>query len=186
MHDTFGSSPKCGAGLPTARRTRADRRLGGVVDHEAESGHLTRHDQAPPAARAADEQVVGETGRLDAASPRRTSGRRSQSGSGSSWTWWRIPTSHSPPVRRAARRAFRRPRIGQIDPADHAADERDGRRGREELARLVEARDRLDQDRAVDAGGGQLRGEVIRAEPSVDGGQVGRQPRVVGAAGSSR
>ena len=52
------------------------------------------------------------------------------------------------------------------------------RRGRKELAGLVEARDRLDEDRAIDAGRGQLGGEILRPEPPVDRRELRRQPRV--------
>ena len=54
--------------------------------------------------------------------------------------------------------------IGQVDPADDAADER--RRGGEceELGRLVLAGARLDEDRGVDARRRELRREVVGPE----------------------
>ena len=111
---------------PWLERAGRDRRLGQVVDDEPDvrqaPGQLQRRRQlARP-----DQQVVGQPGRPDRARcPRTTSSRSSHSGSGSSWTWWRMPTSRSPPgPARSAAMRLGDGGIRQVDPADDPADER--------------------------------------------------------------
>ena len=100
LHATWSSAPNGRDPVrpPTAPVPGRDRRLGEVVDDEADVRQSPREVAGPPAARA-----VGRGGRRrdprrrPARMPRTTSSRRSQSGSGSSWTWWRMPTRRSPP-----------------------------------------------------------------------------------------
>ena len=74
-------------------------------------------------------------------------------------------------------------RARQIHPPDDAGDERMRRRGREELARLVEARARLDEDAQLDSGGAQERREIRRAERAANRRELVGEPRVVGRGG---
>ena len=52
-------------------------------------------------------------------------------------------------------------RVGQVDPADDAGDERVAAAMARKLSRLLEARARLDEDRRVDPRGGEEGGEVV-------------------------
>ena len=76
----------------------------------------------------------------------------------------------------------------KVDPPDHARDEVMLRGRREELASLIEARARLDEDRLVDAVRGEQRLQVLGAEPPADRrerlghpriGRIGRVPEMM-------
>ena len=67
---------------------------------------------------------------------------------------------------------------GEVDPADDARDEVVSRGRRKELARLVEARSGLHEDRAVDAVRGEQRRQVLGAEPPADRREGVGHPRI--------
>ena len=98
---------------------RGDRRLGEVVDDEHAARPARARSRSRPAA-AAGTSAGRRRGRRRATArrPRRTSSRQSQRGSGSSCTWWRMPTSRSPSQRRQRVGHVRR---REVDPADDAA-----------------------------------------------------------------
>ena len=129
-----------------------------MVDHETKPRHLPGHDQGRRQLARADQQVVGQAGRLDRRQP--SPHVRTKQPVRVGLVVDLVADPDEPlPARPAAQRVERSAdaRIGQIDPSDHAADERDGRRGRQELAGLLEAGDGLDEDGAVDAGRDQFR-----------------------------
>ena len=72
-------------------------------------------------------------------------------------------------------------RRGEVDPADDARDELVRRRGGEELARLAEARDRLHEDRAIDAVRREERPQILRSEAPPDRCERVGHPRIPGA-----
>ena len=110
LHLTFADGPARRGCGPRLALPDDDGRLGDVVDHEATVRHL-RHDPSPRRGGAADQQVVDEAASGDRAAGRRARRAQQPSGSGSSWTRLRMPTSHCrPPARRAAGRAARRRR----------------------------------------------------------------------------
>ena len=84
---------------------------------------------------------------------------------------------------RAQRRDLRVYVGREIDPADDAGDELVRGRGREELARLVLARSRLHQDRAVDPVRGEQRPQVRGPERPADRRELVGHPRVRGPRG---
>ena len=73
--------------------------------------------------------------------------------------------------------------IGQVHPADHAGDELVFRGGLEELARLLQARDSLDDHRSVDAVRVEQRLQVARVEAPANRGQVIPHPRILAVGG---
>ena len=99
-----------------------DGRLGDVIDHHAQAPAVSRRGAAPrgdgPAA-AGDHR--GCARRSSSASPRSTSGRSSQRGSGSSWTRWRTPLKRCMALQFVERVAELR--IGKVDPGHDAFDE---------------------------------------------------------------
>ena len=175
LHDTFGSSPNGRSRLAHGSMAPdADRRLRQVVDDEPETGHLPGHDQRRRQLARADEEVVGQAGRLDRGQP--APHVRAEEPVRVGLVVDLVADPDEPlPARPAAQRVERSADapIGQVDPSDHAADERDGRCGREELAGLFQAADRLDEDRPIDAGRGELRREVLGAETPIDRRELG-------------
>ena len=67
---------------------------------------------------------------------------------------------------------------GQVDPADDPRDEVGRRGGLQELARFVDARDGLDEDRLVDAVVHQLGAQVIGRKRPPDGSELVAHPRI--------
>src|SRR5439155_9224434 len=72
---------------------------------------------------------------------------------------------------------------GEIHPSHDAADELVGGGGVQELARLLDAGNCLDQDRLLDTVVGQQRPQVVGAEWPPDRGQLVAHPRVFAARG---
>src|SRR5207247_10522731 len=66
----------------------------------------------------------------------------------------------------------------KVDPPDNARDEVVLRGRGEELARLVEARSRLNEDRLVHAVRGEQRLQILRAEPAADWRERLGHPRI--------
>src|SRR3989442_6200136 len=67
---------------------------------------------------------------------------------------------------------------GEVDPAHDAGDEVGVRGGREEFARLVEARARLHEDRPAHSVRLEQRAQILGAERSADRGELVGQPGI--------
>ena len=115
-------------------------------------------------------------------SPASTSGRVSQSASVSARTRWRIPVSSCPPGAGAqGPYVLRDPGGGQDGPAHDGGDERAPVGFREELFRLLDVGEDLDEDGPVDAGADGDGCQVGDAEVAADGAHAGWLQPAVGA-----
>ena len=176
---------------PTARAApRADRRLREVVDRRTGARAAPgRRSRAAGSSRGADEQVVGEAGRLDGGEP--AADVRADEPVRIGLVVDLVADPDQPVATRAARAARRsRPATpGSVrstqptTPRDerHARPRSRGTRASRRCSSCVWTR-----TVPIDAGSGQQRREVVRPEPPVDRGEVVGQPRVVGRAGSQK
>ena len=167
MHDTFAElAERAGQTRPCLEGARSDRRFGQVVDDEPETGHLPGHDHARRQLPRAHQEVIGEVGRLDRgqpaphvrdaeASPDRA--RRAPGGES------RRATPRPGQPRNSIERPVMPGSVRSTQPITPPMNG-DGRRGRQELTRLLQAADRLDEDRPIDPAAASSVREVLGSE----------------------
>ena len=167
----------------TAPNAGIDRRLCEWSMTDRTSGRRrarARQQAAPAVGSGGHRQVAAPTART----PSMTSSLRSHSGSGSSWTWWRMPTRCSPSgaERRAAIVSAMPGSVRSAHPITPPDERLQGGQS-QEVVRLVETRASLYEDRPIDPRGLELRFEVGRTERAPDDREIVREPRIVGCRG---
>ncbi len=142
---------------------RGDRGLGDVVDHEAEVREVPGNRDGVGKFPRADEQVVDEPGignglEIDLH-------RLLQQPVGILLVVHLVAYADEVGAVLTRSQVRQRPvhlRVGEIDPADHARDEVGPLGDGQELPRLLDVVDRLDEDRSVDPVGFEVGPEILR------------------------